>query len=276
MRSLVGPTMAPLRSLCFRTDLFLARCAGGEVIERERYVVLRTPGNPDYWWGNFLLHHEPPEPAIALDDHARELPGAKHTLVAWDRPDGDRGHVDDFVPYGFHVDEGVILTARAGDLVAPQKVDPRITVAPLVTAEDWEEAVVAQVNAFAPRRSGTLDDLRTFIARQYAAYRAMQEREQGRWWGARIDGQMAGSLGLVRVDDTLGRFQLVGVDPAFGRRGVCSALVHHVARRALFEEGLETLVMAADATYHAAKVYESVGFRRTETLVAALKKPPKA
>ena len=102
----------------------------------------------------------------------------------------------------------------------------------------------------------------------------------GQWWGARIDGTMAGSLGLVRVDDvpgrSVGRFQLVGVDPAFGRRGVGSTLVHHVARRALFEDGLDTLVMCADATYHAAKVYESVGFKPTEKLVAAIKKPPKS
>ena len=52
-------------------------------------------------------------------------------------------------------------------------------------------------------------------------------------------------------------------------------LVHAAARHAL-EEGCSTLVMAADATYHAAKVYEAVGFRRTEHLMALLRKPARA
>ncbi len=34
--------------------------------------------------------------------------------------------------------------------------------------------------------------------------------------------------------------------------------------------------MAADATYHAAKVYEGVGFRPTERLLSVIKKPAKA
>lgn len=273
--------MWQLRALTFRTDFFIARITGGEVIDRGRYAVLRTPSNPDFWWGNFLVHRDPPTPDVALDDHAREFPDSKHALVAWDRPDGDAGHVDAFVAHGFAIDEGVTLTARRGDLVAPTRSDPRIVPAPLESDDDWRDVVEQQLKAFAPRRSGSLEDLRTFHERQHATYRAMQERGDGQWWGARIDGTMAGSLGLVRVADgapggAVGRFQLVGVDPAFGRRGVCSALVHHVARHALFEQGLDTLVMCADATYHAAKVYESVGFRRTEKLVAAIKRPPKS
>jgi len=273
--------MWPLRSLTFRTDFFIARVTGGEVIDRGRYAVLRTPSNPDFWWGNFLVHRDPPDPRVAIDDHAREFPESKHALVAWDRPDGDAGRVEAFVPHGFAIDEGVTLTARRDDLVAPARSDESIVVAPLRGDADWRDVVEQQVKAFAPRRSGSLDDLRTFHERQHATYRAMQERGVGQWWGARIDGTMAGSLGLVHVADDqpggkVGRFQLVGVDPAFGRRGVCSTLVHHVARRALFEEGLDTLVMCADATYHAAKVYESVGFKPTEKLVAAIKKPAKS
>lgn len=57
---------------------------------------------------------------------------------------------------------------------------------------------------------------------------------------------------------------------------MCTALVREVARRALHEDGFETLVMAADADYHAAAIYESLGFRKTERLRALLRKPAKA
>ena len=46
--------MRPLRSVGYRTDLFV--CAfDGVVEERDRYVVIRTPSNPSFWWGNYLL-----------------------------------------------------------------------------------------------------------------------------------------------------------------------------------------------------------------------------
>jgi len=283
--------MWDLRSLAFRTDLFLAGISG-EVVDRGRYVVVRTPSNPDYRWGNFLLYPEPPDARAAspagdgswLADHARELPGVTATLFAWDRPDGARGEADRFLDQGFELDEGTILTATAKSLVRPARANDAIEVLPLSTGAHWEAAARTLTAAFTPRRSGTVDELRAFVVKQLASFRAMQDRSLGQWWGAFAEGELAGVLGLVRVGDAgdakgaaaLGRFQLIGVDPRFGRRGVCSTLVHHVARRALEEEGLSALVIAADAGYHAATVYESVGFRRTEHLVAVIKKPPQA
>ncbi len=135
--------------------------------------------------------------------------------------------------------------------------------------------MTALTNAFAATRSGTLEGLRDFVVRQCARYRAMLERGLGQWYGAVVDGEIAAALGVVRERE-LGRFQLVGTDPRFGRRGVCSTLVHDTAQLTLARPGITTLVMNADATYHAAKVYESVGFHRTETLMAVIKSPPES
>lgn len=271
--------MWELRSLSHRTDLFLTSF-DGEVIDRGRYVVVRTPANPGYWWGNFLLYPEPPDADAHrtwLDDHARELPGIRAVLLSWDRPDGVLGEVAPFVDDGFEIDEGTVLTATASDVVAPPRRNEEVVVAPLSSDAHWDGAVRALTNAFAPRRSGTLDELRAFVVRQLARYRAMQSQGLGQWYGGFVRGEVAGTLGLVRVaGSTIGRFQLVGTDPRFGRSGVCSTLVYEVARDALEERGLTTLVMAADAEYHAAKVYESVGFRPTERLFSLLRKPPKA
>jgi RimJ/RimL family protein N-acetyltransferase len=263
---------APIRSLGYRTDLFLASL-DGEVIDRGAYLVIRTPTNPDFWWGNYLLYREPPPSgavARCLAEHARELPAAPTVLLAWDAPD-ERGPVDAFAAAGLEIDESVILTADA--VRPPPRVAREARLAPLDGTGDWEAAAEALTAAFADKRAGSIDDLRRFIERQLARYQAIQARGEGRWFGARIDGQMAGCLGVVKIGE-LGRFQLVGTDPRFGRRGVCGSLVHHAARFAFDTFGCRTLVMAADATYHAARVYESVGFAPTERLFAAIRKPP--
>jgi len=48
-----------VRSLGYRTDLIFPRF-DGEIIDREGYLVIRTPTNPTYFWGNFLLFQNPP------------------------------------------------------------------------------------------------------------------------------------------------------------------------------------------------------------------------
>lgn len=264
--------MRPLRSYGYRTDVALTRF-DGVVEDRGDYLVLRTPSNPTFHWGNYLVFPDPPDAAsteIWLASMEREMPGQEVPLFGWDRPDGAVGDVSGFLARGYELDTSVILTAAA--VTPPAKRAPDVAVAPVDTDADWEAAASVLVAAFSPRRSGTVEDLASFVHRQLARYRRMQDARIGQWYCARVEGTPAATLGLVDAGGGVGRFQLVGTDPRFGRRGVCSALVFDVARRGL--ERFDTLVMAADATYHAAKVYESVGFRPTETLQAVMKKPP--
>lgn len=268
-----------LRSLCFRTDLFIA-AFDGAVEDQGDCFVLRTPSNPDFWWGNFVLHRNAPDDRSFADgegswiEHfARTFPAAKVELVAWDCPDGARGMIEPALAKGFAVDEGVVLSAT--EVVRPPRHNDAVVVEALRSESDrdWMEAGDALARAFAPRRSGSLSALHSFVERQLVRYRAMQRQGLGQWFAARLDGRVAGALGMVRVGE-VGRFQLVGTDPAFARQGVCSTMVHHVARWGLEDAKLGTLVMAADETYHAARIYQSVGFKRTESLCALIRKPP--
>ena len=48
-----------IRSLAYQTDLFFPRF-DAEVVDRGDYLVIRTPSNPTFHWGNFLLFAQPP------------------------------------------------------------------------------------------------------------------------------------------------------------------------------------------------------------------------
>ncbi|MGK0367841.1 MAG: ribosomal protein S18 acetylase RimI-like enzyme, partial [Thermoproteota archaeon] len=102
-----------------------------------------------------------------------------------------------------------------------------------------------------------------FHRKQIIQYRKMIQAGLGQYFGAFLEGKLVGSLGLFR-DKEVGRFQIVGTDPNFQRRGVCSSLVYHSAKYGFQKMGLSTLVMVADEAYHAAKIYESVGFKPTQ------------
>jgi predicted GNAT family N-acyltransferase len=87
----------------------------------------------------------------------------------------------------------------------------------------------------------------------------MAEHGLGYWFGAFLHGQIVGDLGLYR-DRGLGRFQSVETCPHFRRQGVCGRLIYEAAQFGFHHMGLERLVMVADEAYHAAKIYEAVGF----------------
>ena len=48
-----------IKSLGYRTDLLLLELSGSVFHDAGEYVVVRTPDNPGFWWGNFLLYRTP-------------------------------------------------------------------------------------------------------------------------------------------------------------------------------------------------------------------------
>jgi hypothetical protein len=81
-------------SLGFRTDLMVLALGGSTVEQHERHVVVRTPENPTYWWGNFVLFAAPvgrDEVAARLAVFAAAFPGAAHVAWGIDSRDGAVG-----------------------------------------------------------------------------------------------------------------------------------------------------------------------------------------
>jgi len=256
-----------LRSLGLRTDLALLE-AGGELLERSEYLVVRTPAEPGYFWGNLLVFPEAPKPGdfpAWREAFAREfadLPEVRHQTLAWDDPAGTRGATRDFEAAGFEFDADVTLVAEPEELRPPPRPCAELEVRPLEGDADWEEALANQIGS---RQEGfRLGPYEAFKTRRMRALRALCEAGRGWWFGGFLGGRLVGDLGLFRVGE-LARYQSVGTHPDHRRRGVCGTLVHAAGRHAL-EAGAERLVICADpaSDYGAMRIYESLGFRPRE------------
>ena len=77
-----------VRSLGFATDLAVLRAGGSIVVEADDHLVVRTPSNPSYWWGNFVLVADPELAARGVDVFHREFPGARHLAIGVDGAGG--------------------------------------------------------------------------------------------------------------------------------------------------------------------------------------------
>ena len=49
-----------IKSLALKTDLIFSKFSG-TLIERDDYLIIQTPDNPGYHWGNFLIFPNSPK-----------------------------------------------------------------------------------------------------------------------------------------------------------------------------------------------------------------------
>lgn len=255
-----------LQSLGYRSDLIFTKF-DGEVSDRGSYLVVRTLTNPNYFWGNLLIFDRVPRKG----DFARWKsiskaeftdPRIYHMTFAWDTPTGDEGDVSEFLAEGFRLERGVCLTARSIHL--PAKHHPDLVVHPIETDQEWEDSIQIQISC--GNDSLSKQAWEGFYRNQMDRYRNMVKTGIGHWFGGWLGGKMVAGLGLFR-DGNLGRYQLVSTHPSYQRQGVCGSLVFLSAKYGMEKMGLETLVMVADEEYHAARIYETVGFKPTEKML---------
>lgn len=253
-------------SLGFRTDLALLRAAGSTVEDHGDHLVIRTPDNPTYRWGNFILidqHADVTDAQPWLDRFADLHPDAGH--LAFGR-DGSRGSVRDLAAFrsaGLRVEASAVMTAkRVNDPVAHTQAECR----PLVSDDDWDQRVELAVRVHG---QDDVEGFRIFARQKAASLREQVEQGRGTWFGAFLDDQLVSTLGIFVTEPGVARYQSVETDPDHRRGGLAGTLVHLAARHAFDSLSAKTLVMVADPTYVAIRIYRALGFQQTETMLQA-------
>ncbi|MEK7476139.1 MAG: GNAT family N-acetyltransferase [Candidatus Coatesbacteria bacterium] len=252
-----------VHSLVHRTELNLARFEG-EVFDRGEYTVVRTPSHADYYWGNYILFSAAPRQGdcarwtALYRDEFPYYDRITHMAFAWDLALQEQGETHEFVNAGFSVDKD--LSLYASKVNAPPRPNDKVLIRPI--AGEVDQAVeLMQLTC-----GGGFDpaSYREFSRRRMATYQAMANAGMGNWFGAFLGDRLAGQLGLFH-DGKTGLILDVATNPEFARQGICGTLVHAASSLALREYGISTLALGADPGYHAARIYESVGFIPGET-----------
>jgi ribosomal protein S18 acetylase RimI-like enzyme len=276
-------TEAP-RSLVWTTDIDVL-AIDRMVTARDGYTVVRSPSNPAFWYGNFLLFDDPPAGGdgdrwerLFVQEFAEE-PGARHRTFCWDRPDGATGDAEpEFARRGYDLESIIGLVAAPGALAPHPRANREVDVRPLDPSRGspdeplWAAVVETQV-AGRDERIGEPEH-REFSRTRQGELRALFAAGRGAWYVALSpDGEVLGSCGVVATGDR-GRFQAVETAAAHRRQGICSRLVVDAAAHASAAHSLSALVIAADAGYHALGLYESLGFARRERVHSVCRPPP--
>ncbi|SFI42701.1 Ribosomal protein S18 acetylase RimI [Collimonas sp. OK307] len=250
------------------TDLMFNRVVGS-VIQQGGYTVVRTPNSPDYYFGNLLVLSRAPqdgEREQLESDFAQFVgtpPHIKHRTFLWPVVGDEEPELNSFIGAGYEFNENIVLIATPADLVWPAQENRTVTIRRYRDRDDWSNWTEMQV----ADNSGKFPEpeFLNYLAGKQAVYERMIADNRGDWWGAFIEDKQVANLGLF-FDGETARFQSVHTAPSHRNQGVCRTLVHHVALEG-FQRAVR-LVMVADENYHAARVYESLGFQRSERMAS--------
>jgi predicted GNAT family acetyltransferase len=259
-----------IASLANRTDLAMLERSGSEVDDRGDHLVVRTPDNPGFWWGNFLLLPAAPaneaEAREWLATFERELPAARHRTFG---VDGTEGTVADLAPFaGIGMETEALTVMTADSVVEPPRPNTEATYRRLESDDDWAQQVEVS------RAGEDVGYDLPFVTARAQAERRLVDAGYGAWWGAFEGDRLLASMGLFTASEGLARFQNVKTHPDARNRGLAGTLVHRVSRYGFEELGARTLVMVADPEYVAIRIYRSVGFADSERQLQVTRKPP--
>jgi ribosomal protein S18 acetylase RimI-like enzyme len=240
-------------SLGFRTDVALRALEGAEVTDRGDYTVVRSPDNPAFWWGNFLLLAGWPEPGTGdgwLARFAAEFPQAEHLALGVDAGREPAEVPPEFLAAGLEFERAIVLSCAA--VQPPPRQNTEAEIRRLESDDDWEQSRDLGIRCYG--YDGP------YLDRRATARRRLTQSGRAAWFGAFTDGRLLSQLGVCDAGGGLARYQDVETDPGARRRGLAGTLVWRAGVFAAGAFGAGTLVIVADPAEEAIRVYRAYGF----------------
>lgn len=254
--------------LGWATDLAVLEHTGSLVDEYRDHLVVRTPGNPEFHWGNCIFVTDPG----AVDDADRwvaafhgAIPGANWIAIGLPHPPTDAR------PWERHG-----LDLELDDVLATATM-PRQTAAPVgyvirgFEGEDWDQLVAREmaVNEETTQYDAVAHE--RFARVRVQSQRALVERRAALFVGAFFEGRLIAELGIVACGVTA-RYQSVGTAPEHRSRGIASHLLG-VAAVWAGARGCTRWVIVTEAANPAGRVYRRAGFELVAPSVQAYRAP---
>ncbi|MDA8062186.1 MAG: GNAT family N-acetyltransferase [Actinomycetota bacterium] len=250
-----------VRSLGFATDVAVLRAGGSMVVEDDDHLVVRTPSNPGYWWGNFVLVADAELLAHGVEVFHGEFPDVGHLAIGVDGSDG--AVPKKITELGLEADVSVVLTATS--VASAGVVDAEVR--SLSEDGDWEQLLELRRQDDHP----ATDDV--YQRRRVGEVRRLVESGAGVFLGALREGRLVSTLGVVCDGSGTVRYQHVQTDAGHRRQGLAGHLVAAAAQVASHRWDVDRFVIVADPDGPAINLYRSLGFHECE-LQVQLARPP--
>lgn len=255
-------------SLDWATDLEILRLTGSEIQEYKDHLIVKTPSNPKYHWGNCLLvldHSLVGQADIWVSKFHQQFPNADWISIALPAMPNDsedwksKGvtlealevlHAND-LPNSFPLPKGYLVRSLEGD-------DWN-----LLSKKELEENLVSKL--YEP------SEYEDFIVQTNQVRRSLCQTGKAAWFGVFFREELVSNLGIVLCGKSA-RYQSIETHIDHRKRGLASHLLG-VAARWSAERGCDNWVIVTEAKSDAGRVYRRAGFVSVNGSVNAYKAP---
>ena len=252
----------------WETDLAILRHSGSLIEEFDDHVVIRSPHNPDYHWGNFVL---------VSDKGAAEDADKWIRIFQLNFPDATWVAIG-LTEYPDSAAEWTLFDVEIERLDVLRSLKPPATppLPPTYTSRilegaDWDALADREISENLRTGDHDPETFEGFIRRSIEGYQELCERGAAAWFGAFSGTELAADLGIVICGETA-RYQSVHTAEQHRRQGLASHLLGKSARWAS-TKGCTSWVIVTESTNAAGRVYRRAGFTPECETVTAYRPP---
>lgn len=254
-----------INSLGLKTNLHL-NSMSSEITYKKNYIVIKTPSRPDFIWGNYIIITNLPKQnqyhqLTSIFKHEITTDSIDFISIAFDINLTNDININDFVEKGFNVFVTKILIATK--VFIPKAMNREIIVKEF-EEKNWEDYI--DIHYEDDWHYGNKDEQIEFLRKEADAFKKLVFSGRAKRYGAFIKDKIIADVGVF-WENGIARFNNVSTHRDKRRIGACSTLIYIVSSELLQNKEIKTLVMEADEEYHAAKIYESIGFHPLEKLI---------
>ena len=251
------------------SDLLVDECTQ-IVTHFDECSVIRTPTQPNYWYGNCLIERRPPTNVdLSISRFRRFVDGANHICIQWDIENFDLGQIsEEFESKGLKIERSEFLALNGPIQVRPAPAEYEFR--PFSSKDDWDQSIKLQLVVDAETEAHDPEKYLPFLESRAHARQQQIARGRGQWFGAFDRDLLVGDLGIF-CDDRVARYQSVQTRASHRKRGICSALMALAHDWAKAQSPEARVLIAADADDTPRFLYRQLGFVPFETIVSVVK-----
>jgi RimJ/RimL family protein N-acetyltransferase len=266
---------------------FIRHRFDAQVTEQPDCIVVRTPSNPTYYWGNCLVLPKAPADQDLAFWAARfdalvvqGQPLSLHVAIGVDA-EFQEETLPSWCAAGFEIGVNHVLRMRAAEWPgAVARVDadrastPALLIRPIAFPDEVEAIVELECLDDMPFE---IEGYRRYRHQQFFSHAKMHAAGCLQWFGVWANGVLVGCCGLLRdrpfvldeadsgVATARGRFQHVLTHPQWRGRGVCTALIRAVTSYAFGHWRVAELLLLAEPEEAAIRIYKRLGYTTIES-----------
>ena len=251
----------------WKTDLSILEMSGSIIEDFGDHLVVRTPRNPNYHWGNCILVTAPESAADAdkwIQRYNHVFPQNQWLSIGLPEMPTDS---DEWIRHGATLTQFDVLSAAT--LPMQQPLETGYT-ARMFQEQDWKTLTERELAEALSEGGYKPEVIESFVLETNSSRKQMVDSGKAAWFGVFFDGEMVSNLGIVVCGET-GRYQSVETNSNHRRKGLASHLLGLAASWSQ-EQGCRDWVLVTEETNDAGRVYRLAGFSSDVSVVNAYRK----